>query len=287
MANVLCAPSHVNLTPGFMHLLESTYGARFVPVDFSDTAQAAEQINRWASHQTNGLIPEVFKGGGLPANIQLMLLNALYFKAEWASKFDANDSAERRFQPSHGDPMHVRTMYQVGHFPYVETPQLQMLELPYVGGRFAMLILLPQEGLTLPDLEQHFTPAALGKWIDALTPTRVKVFLPCLDLSTDAEMSEDLKALGMKAAFGAEADFSGMTSNRSLCISALKHQARIKVAEEGTEAAAVTAMAFMDIGGISREMPSVIFNADHSFGFVVRDRQTGHFLFMGRMDPAA
>ncbi len=174
-------------------------------------------------------------------------------------------------------------MQQQKDFMITENDQVQVLELPYKGNRLSMVIILPREVKALPDLEKKINPAALDNWLSQMKPERVQVKLPKFKVTYGTVEVKPLRSdMGMSDAFGLRADFSGMTVRKELYISAVLHKAYVCVDEKGTEAAAATAVVLRT--RIFRKIS--LFNADHPFLFLIRDKQTHSILFIGRMaDP--
>jgi serpin B len=156
------------------------------------------------------------------------------------------------------------------------------VELAYSAQRFSMVILVPDEVDGLPGLEKKLTPANLAGWLDAPKPEEVRVRLPRFTLATGLELREPLTEMGMGRAFDEKADFTGVNDAETLFISAVIHKAFVEVNEEGTEAAAATAVAY---AGNGHTPPRVY--ADHPFFFLIRDRTSRAILFLGRLaEPA-
>jgi serpin B len=171
-------------------------------------------------------------------------------------------------------------MSQTGDFGYMETDALQVLELQYEGDGLSMVVLLPKETGGLAELEQSLSAEALAGWLEGLEKRSVVVSLPRFMMTAEFNLDEVLKAMGMADAFSSAADFSGMTGKRGLLISAVVHKAFVDVNEEGTEAAAATAVVVMMY--CEEAMPSV-FRADHPFLFMIRDNESGSILALGRL----
>jgi len=167
-------------------------------------------------------------------------------------------------------------------FRYALRDGVQVLELPYVGLDLSMLILLPKERDGLSDMEGRLTYANLAKWTKGLGVWTVDVRFPKFKTESRFSLNEPLSAMGMSDAFRADrADFSGITSNRELFISAVEHAACVEVDEQGTVAAAATSLSFGCAA--SPQPPPVAFHADHPFLFLIRDNHTGTILFLGRI----
>ena len=284
VANALWPQVGYAFLAAFLDLCQRNYGVTITPVDYAADQEAArQQINAWVEEKTRDKIKELLKPPHVTPLTTLILVNAIYFKGNWASQFDPEDTEDGPFYRLAGDAVKAPMMRQTARFGYHELDGLQVLELPYVGGDLSMLILLPQERDGLPALEAALTVDNLALWSQRLYPTKVQLVLPRFKLSGEFDLGETLEAMGMVDAFHGSADFSGMTGQRDLFISAVVHKAFVDVNEEGTEAAAATAV--MMARGFS---PSPLFVADHPFLFLIRENSTGSVLFLGRvMDPTA
>ena len=171
-------------------------------------------------------------------------------------------------------------MSQVHGFRYGAGDGLQVLELPYAGNDLSMVVLLPREIDGLADLEERLTVENLGRWTKHLRQREVQVFLPRFEITFPARLSGILTSMGMVDAFG-DADFSGMDGTKALQIAEVLHKAFVAVNEEGTEAAAATAVIMRPRGMPS---PPPVFRADHPFVFLIRENSTGSILFLGRVE---
>jgi serpin B len=213
---------------------------------------------------------------------RLVLANAIYFKGDWADQFDPKQTAELAFHLATGTDTTCKMMSRKGDYPYAEMPDLQAAELPYAGSDLSMIVLLPRTVTGLTALEGEITAAKLTEWTSTLRKQEVLVFLPKFKLTSEFSLGKTLVAMGMTDAFSG-ADFSGMDGTRSLSISEVVHKAFVDVNEEGTEAAAATAVVIR----ATAVQRVTAFRADHPFLFLIRDRHTGSILFMGRvMNPA-
>ena len=167
-----------------------------------------------------------------------------------------------------------------------ESRDLQVLELPYVGGSTSMMIVLPRQGVELGLLEQALDPDSLASWSSRLRTTFVRVALPKFQVEQAYELARVLGTMGMGEVFTPDADFSGIAHERPLFLSHVFHKAIVQVDERGTEAAAGTALLYRGIVGIGSAQP-VLFVADHPFLFLIRSLPSGAILFMGRVaDPS-
>jgi len=289
VANALWGQKGYKFLDPFLGVVNRDYGGGLRGVDFAgNTEEARKTINTWVEDQTQEKIKDLIPRDLLTPAVRLVLTNAIYFKGDWASQFDKKQTSEQRFSLAtpkgfRGLVPRVRVpmMRQKGKFGYLETPTMQVLEMPYEGGDLAMMILLPRDGYTesLVGVEKSLSAENLKKWASSLRQQEVVVSLPRFKTAGSYGLKKALVSMGMTDAFSDAADFSGMDGTKDLFISAVLHKAFVDVNEEGTEAAAATAVV-MQLKGISRLM---VFKADHPFLFLIRHERTGSVLFMGRM----
>jgi serpin B len=292
VADALWAEKDENFLPAYLKLVETNYGAGFHPVDFKSAPDNVRTtINQWVEKQTNDKIQNLLGPGTVTPLSRLILTNAIYFKAAWADQFSKNATENEDFHLSAGKTIQAPTMHNSGGYYYLKGPSFQALLLPYEKGEISMLILLPDNVDGLPALERSLTSSNLDKWMASLNyADRVVVSLPRFKITQQFELSSTLEGLGMKTAFDPNsADFSGMTGDKSLVVSAAIHKAYIDVDENGTEAAAATAVVMVMATAMASRYappPPIIFTADHPFLFLIRDNASGAILFMGRVtDP--
>lgn len=282
VANGLWPQTDYRLTEDFTTLCRKNYHSEVNFVDFKrDYESARQRISSWVGRLTKGKIKDLFAPGTLSATTRLVIVNAIYFKGAWASRFDKGNTRTRAFWVSPEKAIQAPMMSQKSTFRFLTEGEVQILELPYRGERISMLVLLPRERDGLPGLEQQFTSENLNHWIDGLHFVSVEVLLPKFKMKSRLILNQTLASMGMADAFdGNHADFSGMAAQRPLFIDVVEHSALVEVDEEGTVAAATTGASF----GCSKQLPPASFNADHPFIFLIRDKQTGTLLFIGKLD---
>ena len=262
--------------------MKSYYRTRITPVDYKKNPEGARRkINSWVERKTENKIKNILSNSLDPLT-RLILVNAIYFKGDWANPFEISDTTEMPFFLSGNKSIDVSMMNQTNEFNYGENESLQILELPYVGDKLYMLVILPRKTDGLQDLEEIITNATLEEWTGNLSKKRVDVYLPRFKMTSEFDLKKVLIAMGMEDAFDMnKANFAGMDGNPNwLYIGAVLHKAFIDVSEEGTEAAAATAVIMMMK---SEPLKPIIFRADHPFLFMIRDNSTGSILFMGRV----
>jgi serpin B len=291
VANALWAQKDYPFKEDYFNSVDAYYGGKVTNLDFkTQTEQSRVTINSWVEDKTYGKIKDLIPKGILTEDTRLVLTNAIYFKANWSSKFSFEATTDGLFKLSSGTSKNVKMMHQTSSYNYGENSDMQILEMDYLGNDLSMLIILPKDN-NIAQLESSFSKEKLDAWKKDMTNEKVQLTLPKFKFETKYFMADDLKAMGMPTAFNPDlADFTGMWTrqqNENLYISQVIHQAFIEVAENGTEAAAATAVVMMEATSIHVEEPPKVFNADHPFIFIIQQKDTGNILFMGRVsDPS-
>jgi serine protease inhibitor len=275
----------------FLDTLAADYGAGMRLVDYMTAAEDARKaINEWVASETEEKITDLIPAGALDALTRLVLVNAVYLDATWASQFDPALTKEGQFTTLAGDAATADMMFQSSSFPYAAGDGWQAVELPYLRDDpsqdgLSMLVIVPEAG-GFSEVESRLSSGLIDEAVGQLaTGPEVNLTMPKFEFRTQASLSTALTALGMQSAFDpGAADFSGMTTREELYISKVVHEAYITVDEEGTEAAAATAV----IARVSAAptMEIVELTIDRPFIFALRDQETGALLFLGRVtDP--
>jgi serpin B len=284
VANAPFAQRDEQWQQAFLDALAQRFGAGLRLVDYkSDPESARVQINQWISDRTNGRIPELISQGMLDTLTRLVLVNAIYLKAPWAQPFAPDATHQLPFTTLAGSSVTVPTMALTGELSYASGQGWQAVDLPYVGNKLGLTIILPND---INAFAQTLNGSTLDQITSALNPSEVELTLPRFDTQTTADLSSMLSQMGMPLAFDPhKADFSGMTTQEQLYIAFVIHQANITVDEKGTEAAAATAVG-ISAGAMPVDVAKM--HVDHPFLFALRDYDTGAVLFMGQVtDPSA
>jgi len=266
-----------NVSDEFKTILKDNYGAEIF-------AGGLDTINGWVKQKTEGKIGRILEQ--LDRNSVCVILNAVYFKGIWESQFQKRSTYDAPFSVSAGEQVTVSFMHQESDFKILTEKDFEAVSIPYKGNSLSMVILLPQtiDGLSL--LEKQLTTRSLKEWLEKLHEKPVQevdLYLPKFKLETGYDLVSPFDKMGIKDAFSREkADFRGMGGLKGdIWISQIKHKAFVEVNEEGTEAAASTAV---EIRAMSAgPHPVFLFRADHPFLFIIRDNQSNTILFMGRM----
>jgi serpin B len=290
VADALWAQQDANFEANYLKLVQSDYAAGFHRVNFKLSPESVRAtINAWVEKQTNDKIKDLISPGALNPTTRLVLTNAIYFKGNWQDQFDKEATQKEEFHLSVAQWVMTPMMHRTGGYQYYDGGTFQALELPYSGNEISMVVLLPRQTDGLAALEHSFTARAARDWIQKLEPVdKVILSLPRFTMTQQFELSSALSTMGMAQAFSSDADFSGMTGRPDFAISAAIHKAFIDVDEQGTEAAAATAIV-MYATAMHREFPEpppIVFRADHPFLFILLDTKSGSMLFLGRVaDP--
>ena len=280
-ANSLYPQTKYPFLEAFLGFVKEHYGADITSVDYENNLEEARvSINNWVAERTEEKIRDLIPSGMINALTRLVLVNAIYFKGNWASQFDPKYTKVAPFWVTPDREIQVSMMQKEETFGYYEDENVKVLELPYIGDRLSMVILLPQQMNGLTELENSLTQENLALWTKYLPQREVQVSLPRFKINCSFMLGATLIEMGMKDAFNAnKADFSGMDGIENwLSIGEVIHQAFIDVNEEGSEAAAATAVVIR-----YKSLPSS-FQANHPFVFLIRDKYTGTVLFLGRLD---
>jgi serpin B len=285
-ANALWGQSGRHFSPDYRKAVADFYGADFREADFSARPdEAVKAINGWVREKTREKISELIQRSFIGDDTRLVLANAIYFKAEWAMAFQRYRTTDEDWHGPHGK-RRVPLIQRTGDHHYHEGDEFQALELLYRGGRQGMLVLLPRAKDGLASLEARCAAEGIYRQVTAgLSREEVVVSLPRFKMEAALDLKKALCGLGAALAFSDDADFGGI--GQDLKLSAAVHKAAVEVNEEGTEAAAATAvgMLFKGISMGPKPRPRV-FRADHPFLFFIRDRVTNAVLFSGRLlDP--
>ncbi len=292
IANRLFASKAFHVEQAFLDQTKDEFGAPLEQLDFVGGAEAARaQINGWVAEQTGKRITDLMPPRSIDALTRLVLVNAIYFLADWQTPFSPNYTTDEPFRLTAATKKPVKMMHGEGS-SYAKVDGAAVLELPYKGGETAMLIVLPDAIDGLAKLEATANASKLSAWLAALKPDGVNVSLPRFEIAggESTELSKPLAELGMPLVFDKKlADLTGIapasTPEDRLYVASVFHKAFVKVDEKGTEAAAATAVVVAAAGAAP---PSTTFVADHPFAFFVIDKATGLVLFMGHvLDPSA
>ncbi|MCL2326251.1 MAG: serpin family protein [Proteobacteria bacterium] len=287
--NRLWVEKTFTLAEDYLARVRDYYRALPEAVDFRMAFEASRKIiNDAVAQATNGKIQDILPSGSINSLTRLVLTNAVYFKAPWANAFDANLTKKGDFAAPHG-AVQVDMMHLSKQLPLYVHEQFMALVMPYAGSPYGMLVILPNrvdgksEVEALGAVEASLTPELLRTMITEARPAQVNLTLPKFRIEASLSLKEHLTGLGMKLAFDQEANFSRMAAGADLMVSDVLHKAFIDVNEEGTEAAAATAVPMMTRGMLLPQGDPVDFIADRPFTFALVQGEKAVMLFVGRV----
>jgi serpin B len=284
-ANALWIDQRATLLKNYKELTKKYFGTSENSVDFTNPEKSAETINNWVEKQTKDNIHRLISPNSIAPDTNLIITNAIYFKAEWLNAFKHESTMERDFNPFSNVPLKTQMMRQQNYFKYLAMDGSTFIELPYKDKQLSMIVILPEEhgANALANAESKlssnldkFLSADAGKDSVILTLPKLKIETPLLVLNNT------LQKLGIIDAFTpSKADFSGIDGTHNLYINLVAHKAMINVDEQGTEAAAATAVIMAPTSALIPNKPKE-FNADRPFIYLIRDNETGLILFIGK-----
>ncbi len=280
IANAAVAQENYPFLDSYLKLV-ANYNAKFSTANFrsdEDREKARIKINKWVADNTNNKIEELLDSKTLDAMTRLVLLNAIYFKADWNFEFDKRRTQKAEFFSPQGK-LSANFMKITEKFNYYETSDIQMIELPYRDSVASMYIIMHSEKNNINEYITDFDLELFNYYINNSENQKISLSMPKFKMETDYELKDFLKEMGMIRAFNYKADFRGMTGHKDLMIDQIIHKAFIEVDEKGTEAAAATAVVMREK---SMRVP-VEMNLNRPFIFIIKEHQKNSILFAGKL----
>jgi serpin B len=288
IANALWGQEGYGFLDEFLDLVNQYYGAGLNLLDFlGDPEGSRETINAWVEDKTEDRIQDLLKPGTITSDTQLVLTNAIYFKASWLFQFEPGDTQDAPFTLLDGTEVTVPMMDHTDYHGYLAGDGFQAVDQWYVGGDTRMIVILPDEG-RFAEIEDSLSASMFEDLRSGLQVQQIRLLVPRFEYEADFSLAQTLKDLGMPIAFDDGADFSGMTGQRGLFISDVIHKAFVKVDETGTEAAAATAVIMAETAAMPDPEEPLEVRLDRPFIYLITDQTTGSILFVGRvLNPAS
>ena len=277
IANSIWYRQGATIKAPFLEANRTYYDAEVEALDFTSPT-AVSTINGWCARKTNNRIKKILEE--IPSNAFMYLINAVYFKGTWTTRFEKKHTFSTDFHRADGSTQKVQMMNLKDTFRYASSDVCDYLEMDYGNHAFSMVVMLPKDGKTTRDVIAAMDGKKWAEAMQSLTLEEIHVFLPRFKAECEYKMHKQiLPEMGMKLPFNPEqADLSGMADVAGLCISSVIHKTFVQVDEEGTEAAAVTSVG-VEVG--SNESP--FFIVDRPFIFAIREKSTGVLLFIGEI----
>jgi serpin B len=285
IANSLWPQKESKILTGFLNIVEKNYNSTIQSVDYlNDPTGSSGVINKWVEEKTEdrikNLIPE-----DIDRLTKLIIVNTIYFKGTWQTPFKKEYTEDEYFITEKQAKVKTPFMKQTEFFPYGEAGNMQLLELPYASPDLSMLVILPGDDLNFVDLEKQLSVERLEGWRKTLSNQKVAVSFPKIKMKNEFKLKPTLQALGMTLPFTDRADFSGVDGQKTLFIDSVLHQTFLEIDEQGTEAAAATALLMIARSAMQPEPKQFI--ADHPFLFLIQEKSSGAILFMGKVGKPA
>lgn len=284
IANALWGQTGYEFLPDYINTIKNDYSGHIEMLNFASSPEESRLgINAWISRNTNAKIEDLLAPGSIDRMTRLVLTNAVYFNATWLRPFNKQQTAKSDFWLKNGTKIETAMMHVTDFFSYARGKNYSLAELLYKEPEISMLILVPDSG-SFDSFEKELDSNKLIEILNDLEPTRLKLSLPAFSATQDFSLAKILPAMGMKTAFSDKADFSGIDGSKSLYISDVVHKAYVKVDEDGTEAAAATAVIMARTSLIIEE--PIELNINRPFIFIIRKVDSNSILFIGRiMNP--
>lgn len=282
LANAIFYAQGFSVKPDFLKVNENHYDAEVSPLDFS-SAGAVKAINTWVAQKTHDKIRSIINK--LNPQDRMILLNAIYFNGIWTNEFDENGTKELNFNKLDGSNMQVAMMGKEDSLEYTANLLFRAIKLPYGNGQYNMVVMLPENHKNSLDIIAALTPSNWHKWNgEFVFESQVVVSMPRFKFEFETGLNDILKGMGMLQAFvPGKANFTKITDNEDLYISSVIHKSFIDVNENGTEAAAVTAITFSTTSIMPQPVEKIYFTVDRPFVFAITEKDTGAILFIGEV----
>jgi serpin B len=274
IANSIWYKNDFEVEQSFLTVNKDYYNAEVNSAKFN--SETKDLINNWVSNATNKKIPTILDE--IPSDVIMYLINAIYFKGIWQYKFDTKQTQKMEFTLINKNKIQTDFMHQKGTFEIVENDLLTAVNLPYGKGNYSMMILVPAENRTYKDILNALNEENWNEWNSKLSKSEdLDVYMPKFKFKYKRTLNDDLQALGMKTMFSDYADLTGIRKAGGIAVSRVLHNTFVDVNEEGTEAAAATAIEIK----YTAARISNLFIADKPFVFIIKEKDSNAMLFMG------
>jgi len=280
LANSVWYRKNFSVEANFMNVLRQSFQAEVTGLEFNNAAK--DKINQWARDKTDGKIRKVLEQ--LNADDVLFLLNALYFKGDWATRFDPKNTLDKPFHLQVGGDKNVKMMFAKADFATSGSEKFVAVRLPYGNGQFEMTALLPKDQNSITEVLNSLTSAEWNKIRSDTVKTSVNLGLPRFTMEYSVRLNGVLDLMGMQKAFSGAAEFGNISREQPVKVSFVNQDTYLGVDEKGTEAAAVTSIGMVATSSGPREPENIVF--DRPFGIIISEKTSNTILFMGRiMNP--
>ena len=281
VANALWIKDGYEIKQTYLDTVKNHYSGNADSVDFV-TDDGINKINSWVKQNTKNKIQDILAPNSTDEMTRMIITNAVYFNGKWSSEFNPKNTSEKPFWTDKDNSAMVSMMRQsAGIYNYADVENIQALELDYLGGDISMIVLLPKDRDGIEAIEEHMDGKKFNAIKERMTRQSLSVEIPKFEFETKYNLKVPLQSLGLQDAFDKDnANFQGITKEQ-VYLDRAAHKAFVNVNEEGTEAAAITALVMRNTSGPPE--PVAEFVADHPFMFVIQEKNTGEILFVGRL----
>ncbi|KAM9604802.1 serpin I2 [Trichechus inunguis] len=283
LANALYLQEGFTVKEQYLHGNKEFFQSAIKLVDFQDAKACAETISTWVESKTDGKIKDMFSGEEFGPLTRLVLVNAVYFKGDWKQKFRKEDTQLMNFTKKDGSTVNIpmmkarlRTKY--GYFSE-SSMNYQVLELPYKGNEFSLIIILPAENVNIEEVGKQITAHQILKWLSEIQEEEVEIILPRFKIEQKLDFKEALYSLNVTEIFSSGCDLSGITDSSEVHVSQVMQKVFFEVNEDGSEAATSTGILVPVIMSLAPNK----FIANRPFLFLMKNNPTESILFMGRV----
>src|SRR6056297_1462357 len=279
-ANSLWIQQNFKLKDEFLNITKKYYSSALYYTDFNQKGKSAEKINGWVEKNTQNKIRNLIQPSALGSDTRLVLINALYFKGRWDKPFRKEKNSEEPFTTARNEE--VTTTFMNGQIKtwYYKDCLKEIIEIPYTNKDYALMIILPKNYRKLKWVERFLSVKCLERYEKKKEKYNVKISIPKFNMDSEFNLKDLFQELGMKEAFSGDADFSGMTEKPKLFIDEVIHKSTINVNEEGTEAAAATAVIMRRTAVL---IENVTFKANRPFIYAIKNTNDGSIYFLGKV----
>lgn len=284
IANAIFLNKRYSLKEQFRQDMKRYYDAQAEALDFG-SPETLKHINGWCKEKTNGMIPSIIEN--VEENMVSYLLNAIYFKADWAAKFDPKNTRNETFTTERGGK-EMPMMHQDVYISYLKNETFSAVRIPYGNQMWSMTVMLPEEGKTTDDVINLLAQDDWNEFDNSLyQPYEVNLSLPRFETSSSTDdmaggLISLLKKMGIRKVFDKENMEIVNIANTPLYIGMMRQKAAIKVNEKGSEAAAVTVAGMLN--SAVEEFPKADFHANRPFVYVISEASSGVILFVGKFN---
>jgi serpin B len=276
IANSIWHRTDLAVEPAFIDANRASFDAEVTALDFT-APDAVDRINAWVDAKTHGRIETIVDA--IPPDAVMYLIDALYFKGSWSTRFDRDSTRRADFTTLAGAKSPVDLMYRSGSFLHYRDTQLQAVDLPYGFDRYTMTVLLPNDSVDIDAVVAALDDTRWRAITDGLDSALGAVWLPRLKLAWEDHLNDWLRRMGMDIAFTDRADFTGIDRRGGIAISDVRHKTFVEINEEGTEAAAVTSVEMT-----RTSVPETFtMRMDRPFVFAIREKTSGTIMFVGKI----